>query len=710
MAISIRTRFIAISVTITAIGLILFSNVIYEKAIGYKRQLEINAFHSLSDQLITQAQTYPNIEDIRHLLQVSIKARKHAASLYVILDGKQQSGKLYTNDTQAEPLFDRLINSINNAGNVNQGIFEKDNGTFFWLSYKLDNNLSLVTVYPLSPSSLSEVLDFFGTPLFISSFLLLWIMVWASIILSSLVTKLQNQKQTLNDQATDIKKSSEEALQANRAKSSFLANMSHEIRTPLTSIIGFAESCLDANQSMQERYQATRTIINSSNHLLHLINEILDISKIEAGKIEIENGPANLSELIHEINMFASVLAEEKRLKFTINSLFPLPSVITTDAFRLKQILLNLCSNAIKFTDRGHVELNISYQPQQGQLKFSVSDTGIGMTEEQLEKIFSPFQQADVSTSRKFGGTGLGLTLSKELTEMLGGSITVESTIKNGSCFSILIPAKNINANDLIYSSNYSTINNNDKFSESDQLPHYSGRILVAEDNKDIQALINLLIKQVTDNFVIVENGFQALEQACKSQFDLILMDIQMPIMSGIEAYQQIRKKGISTPIVAMTANVMKRDRDECMAVGFDGFLSKPINKTDFYTIIGKYLTESKAPAAEGKPLTSDILKEEPQIIDLIDIFIERLPEMLNTINNAVSNKDWESLSSKIHQLKGVGGSYGYPMLTKQAQKIEFSLTSQNYSQVNLLVKELGQLCKQIVAGKDNNHQLITPL
>jgi len=710
LAISIRARFIAISVTITAIGLTLFSNVIYEKAIEYKQQLEKTSFRALSDQLVTQTRTYPSPEDIRRLLQVSIKAQKNAASLYVILDDKQQPEKFYAANTQAEPIFDRLINNINNAGEINQGIIEKEDDTFFWLSYKLDNNLSLVTVYPLSSSSLTEVLDFFGTPLFISSFILLWIMVWASIILSSLVTKLQNQKQILNDQATDIKRSSEEALQANQAKSNFLANMSHEIRTPLTSIIGFAESCLDANQSMHERYQATRTIINSSNHLLHLINEILDISKIEAGKIEIENNPANLGELIHEINMFTSVLAEEKQLKFTINCVFPLPSIITTDAFRLKQILLNLCSNAIKFTERGQVELNISYLPQQGQLKFDVRDTGIGMTNEQLEKIFSPFQQADVSTSRQYGGTGLGLTLSKELTEMLGGAITAESMIKSGSCFSILIPAKNINANNLIYSVNYNNINNNDKLSESKQLPHYKGRILVAEDNKDIQALINLLIKQVTDDFVIVENGFQALEQACSSQFDLILMDIQMPIMSGIEAYQQIRQKGISTPIVAMTANVMKKDRDEYMSAGFDGFLSKPLNKADFYTIIGKYLTESKTPVTEGKPLTSDILREEPQIIDLIDIFIDRLPEMLNTINNAISNKDWESVSTKIHQLKGVGGSYGYPMLTKQAQKIEFSLTSQNYSQVNLLVKELGQLCKQIVAGKDNNHQLITSL
>ena len=710
MAISIRARFIAISVTITAIGLTLFTNVIYEKAIDYKQQLEKTSFRALSDQLITQTQTLPGLKDIRDLLQVSIKAQKHSASLYVILDGNQQSGKFYAANTQVEQLFNTLIASINNAGDINQGVFEKNQNEFFWLSYKLKNNLSLVTVYPLSPSSLSEVLDFFGTPLFISSFLLLWIMVWASIILSSLVTKLQNQKQTLNDQATDIKKSSEEALQANRAKSSFLANMSHEIRTPLTSIIGFAESCLDANQSMQERYQATRTIINSSNHLLHLINEILDISKIEAGKIEIENHPANLGELIHEINMFVSVLAEEKQLKFTINSLFPLPSVITTDAFRLKQVLLNLCSNAIKFTDRGHVQLNISYQPQQGQLKFDVSDTGIGMTKEQLEKIFSPFQQADASTTRKFGGTGLGLTLSKELTEMLGGSITVESKIKKGSCFSIQIPAKNINANDLIYSANYNTINNNEKFSESNQLPHYKGRILVAEDNKDIQALINLLIRQVADDFVIVENGLQALEQACNSQFDLIFMDIQMPIMSGMEAHQQIRQKGISTPVVAMTANVMKKDRDECMSAGFDGFLSKPINKADLYSFIAKYLTECETPDTEEKLLTSDLLEEEPQIIDLIDTFIDRLPETLNTINNAVSDKDWETVSSQIHQLKGVGGAYGYPMLTKQAQKIEFSLTSQNYSQVILLVKELGQLCKQIAAGKENNHQLISSL
>lgn len=215
--------------------------------------------------------------------------------------------------------------------------------------------------------------------------------IWGAIILSSLVNKLQNQKKILTNQAADIKKARDQALDANSAKSIFLANMSHEIRTPLTSIIGFAESCLDTNQPIQERSKAIKIIIKSGKHLMVIINEILDFSKIEAGKLEIKLMPFSVIEDIDDINQLVSIMAEEKGLTFSINYTYPLPEKIISDSLRLKQILINLCSNAIKFTEKGSVNLNVSYKTESSNLIFEIVDTGIGMSVEQIEKIFKPF-------------------------------------------------------------------------------------------------------------------------------------------------------------------------------------------------------------------------------------------------------------------------------------------------------------------------------
>lgn len=711
MAISIRTRFLAVSVTITAIALSLFTHVIYDKAIKYKQLLETNSFQALASQLLIQDESLKNLDKLRHYLKISINDKSQRAYLIGVIDDHHRViGDLYTTHLNGLDIVKKTINKINENTEVNEGHFEINSKAFYWLKRDLngytDKSLSLLIIYPLSPAVIKETLSFFGVPLFISGIILLWCMVWASIILSSLVTKLQDQKEALHEQASDIEKARDEALQANMAKSSFLANMSHEIRTPLTSIIGFAESCLESNQSMRERYEATSTIIRCGNHLLNIINEILDISKIEAGKLEIETRPVKLKDLLHEVNMFTKILAQEKGLTFGINHSFPLPRTILTDQLRLKQILLNLCSNAIKFTNKGHVFLNVAFRPQTGYLLFEIVDTGIGISAEQQEKIFSPFQQADSTITREYGGTGLGLTLSKQLTEMLGGQLTVESSLDKGSHFFLEIKTENIDENELDYDTDYISAST-EAIPAPQDLPAVSGSILVAEDSPDIQALVHMLISKVGADLTMVKNGKLAVEKTMEKEFDLVLLDIQMPLMDGLEALHQMRINGYKKPIFAMTANTMQQDQEKYLMSGFSGLISKPIDKKELYSVITRSLKPASENIKETDFITSTIIAKEPDLIELIDAFLERIPEITHSINEALSLKDWKELYNQIHQMKGIGGAFGYSILTKISEKIEFSLTSQDFDQIKLLVAELNMVCQQAIAGKDENHKIL---
>lgn len=711
MALSLRARFLAISVAITLIGLTLFTHVIYDKAIGYKHLLEKNSFQTLVDQLLHQHITDLNLKHIKKQLKAAIHDDKQPASLFAIVDEENNlEDVIYLRASTENLLFKTLSNELNHNKSLKDGVLDLNGKSYYWIKRDLDwftdKGLFLVITYPLTPSVVNETLTFFGTPLLLSGILLLWIMVWASIILSSLVTKLQNQKQTLKEQADGIKQAHDEALEANNAKSIFLANMSHEIRTPLTSIIGFAESCLDADQSMQERLEATKTIIHSGNHLLHIINEILDLSKIEAGKLDIDTKPVKLIELLHEINMSIKILAQEKNLIFDINYAFPLPKTIVTDPLRLKQILLNLCSNAIKFTEKGHVFLNISYDSITKFLQLKVIDTGIGIHTSQLNNIFSPFKQADSSITRKYGGTGLGLTLSKQLTDKLGGTLTVESEENFGSKFCVQLKMDNTEDIEYDYKADYENMPSL-KSNYQKTLPVVSGNILIAEDNQDIRALVKMLLSKIGANLCIVENGKLAVEKTYEEEFDLIFLDIQMPIMDGFETLQILRSNGYTKPIYAMTANTMKEDQDKCESAGFDGFISKPINKAYLYEVIVENLTKSELTKSDVNFITSTLLHTEPQIIKLVDAFLDRIPEILCEINTAYNMKNWDELKNQIHQMKGIGGAFGYAILTRISEKIEFLLTSEDYDQIIPHIEKLNTVCEQAIAGKKENYKII---
>jgi len=381
------------------------------------------------------------------------------------------------------------------------------------------------------------------------------------------------------------------AIQANIKKSQFLANMSHEIRTPLTAIIGFSQVIRKSRSDIRKFEDMCSKIINNGQHLLDLINDVLDLLKIEAGELTVETISTSPIAVLDEVITIVSGLAEKKGIVFEPNLLFPIPGVIDTDPVRLKQILINLCSNAIKFTTKGTVIITVNFDHLKNKLYFKVTDSGVGMSSEVMEKIFLPFSQADMSTTRKYGGTGLGLNISRSLSEELNGALTCSSIEGIGSEFKLVLDVGEISNDILVFKEQYDSRVNTLTADEGDTtVPELNGTILVVEDSQDNCDLIAMYIEDTTADYTIVGNGQLAVDQCSRKQFDLILMDMQMPVMDGFEAVKKLRENGYRNPIVMLTANALKIDIDKCFDIGADGHLAKPIELDKFYLVLKKYL------------------------------------------------------------------------------------------------------------------------
>ena len=381
---------------------------------------------------------------------------------------------------------------------------------------------------------------------------------------------------------------------ANKAKSEFLANMSHEIRTPLNSIIGFSELLKQSTLSEEERDQFLDTVIRNGRQLTQLIDDILDLSKVEAGHLHVEQLPVDLPNMITDVIQSLAMKAEQKNVPLTLRFDGPIPESISSDPLRLRQILMNIIGNAIKFTDSGTVTVNVhlcrSNDDLQNKLVFSVHDTGRGISPEQSEKLFRNFMQADCSTTRKYGGTGLGLILSRRLARLLGGDVElISSALGKGSVFAVTInPGPLINAAFLdqhnLIGDGAATPNQELR---SDDLTGVN--ILLAEDAFDNQMLIHRILQQNGASVDVVENGAAAVEKALTTDYHLILMDIQMPILDGYGATAELRSKGYLRPIIALTAHAMKEEREKSIRMGCNAHLSKPINQTHLLQTVAQY-------------------------------------------------------------------------------------------------------------------------
>jgi signal transduction histidine kinase/FixJ family two-component response regulator/HPt (histidine-containing phosphotransfer) domain-containing protein len=521
-----------------------------------------------------------------------------------------------------------------------------------------------------------------------------------------------------------LRHAQERAEAANRSKSEFLANMSHEIRTPLTAILGFTEVLREEavrDGATDEQLQAMDTIQRAGGHLLSVINDILDISKIEAGRLEVESVATPLPAVLLEVESLMRARASAKGVTLETRVLTPVPDRILTDPTRLRQILMNLVGNAAKFTERGRilVETSLEDESRGMTLVIAVDDTGPGMTEDQAAQLFQPFTQADSSVTRRYGGTGLGLTISRRLAHLMGGEVElVQTSPGRGSRFELRLPVQET-ADARRVDRLVADADPSDPSPEGSALVPLTGRILLAEDGEDNQRLIALLLKAAGADVTTVPNGREALEAldwaaAGGAPFDLLLTDMQMPEMDGYTLARTLRDAGATIPIVALTAHAMADDRTRCLQAGCDDYATKPIDRQALIATCARWMPQSTdifpvetatadtldsvsgttppGDAAVWPTVLRSELADDPDVGELVRQFAHALPARVEAIAAGAAARDGHGVARLAHQLKGAAGSYGYPLVSDVARQLELCGEAGDEAGVGALLAHLEHL------------------
>ena len=532
------------------------------------------------------------------------------------------------------------------------------------------------------------------------------------------------------DEETRDKESSSAEAQApklmgrgNTSRTDFLANMSHEIRTPLTAIQGFTDLLSDPATSAFERDEYVGTIRRNTSHLLQIINDILDLSKIEAGRMAFEAIPTEPAGLLRDVKALLHMSAEQKGLTFDVVYDTPVPELITSDPTRIRQILLNLASNAIKFTERGSVTIAAGFEHGESpRLYFDVRDTGIGLKDDQRERLFQAFSQADACTTRKFGGTGLGLVISQQMAEKLGGGIDVTSVYGVGSTFRVTIDAGDVQDVFFLDEPDETRQRVRAMLPETDLDETLGARILLAEDGKDNQRLISHVLRKAGATVTVVDNGADAVQAAMHAMrtepFHVVFMDMQMPIMDGYVATQTLRDAGYVRPIIALTAHAMADDRHKCLEAGCDDYLTKPIDRRAMIERVQDAMLDGQLvfvrdaanvnleartqrpeerPAVDTNTPIRSTFADDADMAPLVDLFVAELPVYLERLLAAHADHDDSTCQHIAHQLKGAGSGYGFDDVTRVARVLE-----QDPAQRDDALNELQTLVSRIEAGHSN--------
>ena len=450
---------------------------------------------------------------------------------------------------------------------------------------------------------------------------------------------------------------------ASQTKSDFLASMSHEIRTPMNAIIGIAE-LLAKTSLTPEQDKYVQIFRRAGDNLLNLINDILDLSKVEASQLELEHTEFSLDDLLQKVTEMVGIRAQEKGLTLRCEIAPDVSTHRVGDPNRLRQVLLNLMGNAVKFTEKGEVALRVSAALPSG-LCFTVSDTGIGIPHDKLGAVFERFMQADSSTTRRFGGTGLGLTISKRLVELMGGTIDVHSEVGKGSVFSFALSLAICAqpAADGVVSPGAGA-----------ELPLAPLRILLVEDSSDNRIIAMAYLKDTPYQVDVAENGAVACERFEAGHYDLVLMDRQMPVMDGLTATRNIRQWELShrlapTPIVALTASALKNDQELFVAAGCTAYLTKPIKQAALLQAIRMH---TLAPPSTGSlPKAAIALRIAPGVADLIPEFLQRRRHDVIALTQAIDRRDFHTVTNVGHAMRGSGGSYGFDGVTDIGAELE---------------------------------------
>ncbi|RZG07265.1 response regulator [Pseudoalteromonas sp. CO348] len=515
------------------------------------------------------------------------------------------------------------------------------------------------------------------------------------------ITSEENIELNKNLEAKVLKRTYEleqvasELRDASEAKSRFLANMSHEIRTPMTSIIGYADGIMLGDIKPHERNHAISVILQNSRHVLGLINDILDMSKIEANKLEVELVESNLFQAIAHVDSLLGKQIRDKGLEFALNYHFPLPDFVVIDPTRLRQILLNLTSNAMKFTTVGKISIDVACQNER--LMITVRDTGIGMTADEQKELFSAFYQADSSTSRKYGGTGLGLNISKSLARKLDGDISVESEVGSGTAFTLTVGLYTTEKTKWVQS----LVQIGD-VREQGTIPdeitqELKGEVLLAEDNTDNSKLIKRILERMGLSVTAVENGQLAVQAVLDGDFDLILMDIQMPVMDGEQAFSFIQATGCSTPVIALTANTMQHEIERYLKLGFSDHLAKPIDRVVFSQKVAYYLDIQ---------VDEEVDLPEAEFYQLKQQYISGLHEQIIQIKNQAKYQDYDALAKTVHAIKGTAAMFDCIDIHKIANELDAKLKNKQLECVEVQLTELlGAMTAAIESEKQQTKQ-----